>query len=179
MSLAPMAAEAGMMLAIDRRLATEMSIKEPERPVPFATDAITVAMRYGAHSQAQIHDREDQEREPCSTHPTHRRRGDAGRVLEGLGVARSNARLPRWRHSTRRRSSSRLCPDVKVCSRVTRCRSGTPSRFGRRQRVRGAVVAGVCWRAGGLGGGPWLASCDGRPLASVLVVVFGHLGLPE
>ncbi len=38
-----------LMLVIDRRLATEISVAEAERLVPFIADAIAVAMGYGAH----------------------------------------------------------------------------------------------------------------------------------
>lgn len=42
-------AEDRVMLVIDRRLATELSVEEAERVVPFVADAIAVAMGYGAH----------------------------------------------------------------------------------------------------------------------------------
>ncbi len=42
-------AEDRVMLIIDRRLATELSVEEAERVVPFVADAIAVAMGYGAH----------------------------------------------------------------------------------------------------------------------------------
>jgi len=38
-----------VMLVLDRRLATEMSVDEADRFVPFIADAIAVAMGYGAH----------------------------------------------------------------------------------------------------------------------------------
>jgi hypothetical protein len=46
---AHMAAEDRVMLVIDRRLATELSVEEAERVVPFIADAISVALGYGAH----------------------------------------------------------------------------------------------------------------------------------
>ena len=42
-------AEDRVMLVIDRRLATEMSVEEAKQVVPFVADAIAVAMGYGAH----------------------------------------------------------------------------------------------------------------------------------
>lgn len=38
-----------VMLVIDRRLGTELSVEEAERVVPFVADAIAVALGYGAH----------------------------------------------------------------------------------------------------------------------------------
>jgi hypothetical protein len=46
---AHLTAEDRVMLVIDRRLATELSVEEAERIVPFIADAIAVAMGYGAH----------------------------------------------------------------------------------------------------------------------------------
>jgi hypothetical protein len=46
---AHMTAEDRVMLVIDRRLATELSVDEAERVVPFVADAIAVALGYGAH----------------------------------------------------------------------------------------------------------------------------------
>jgi hypothetical protein len=36
-------------LVIDRRLATELTLDEAERLIPFVADAIAVALGYGAH----------------------------------------------------------------------------------------------------------------------------------
>jgi hypothetical protein len=38
-----------VMLVLDRRLATEMSVEEADRLLPFVADAIAVALGYGAH----------------------------------------------------------------------------------------------------------------------------------
>jgi hypothetical protein len=38
-----------VMLVIDRRLGTELSVGEAERVVPFVANAIAVALGYGAH----------------------------------------------------------------------------------------------------------------------------------
>ncbi len=42
-------AEDRVMLVLDRRLATELSIEEADRVLPFVADAIAVALGYGAH----------------------------------------------------------------------------------------------------------------------------------
>ena len=42
-------AEDRVLLVIDRRLATELSVEEAERVVPLVADAIAVALGYGAH----------------------------------------------------------------------------------------------------------------------------------
>jgi hypothetical protein len=46
---AHMTAEDRVMLVLDRRLATELSIDEADRLLPFVADAIAVALGYGAH----------------------------------------------------------------------------------------------------------------------------------
>lgn len=46
---AHMSGEDRVALVIDRRLATELSLDEAERFVPFVADAIAVALGYGAH----------------------------------------------------------------------------------------------------------------------------------
>jgi hypothetical protein len=46
---AHMTAEDRVAVVIDRRLATEFSVAEAERVLPFVADAIAVAMGYGAH----------------------------------------------------------------------------------------------------------------------------------
>jgi hypothetical protein len=46
---AHMAGEDRVALVIDRRLATELTMDEAERVVPFVADAIAVALGYGAH----------------------------------------------------------------------------------------------------------------------------------
>lgn len=42
-------AEDQVVLVLDRRLATEMSVAEADRLLPFVADAIAVALGYGAH----------------------------------------------------------------------------------------------------------------------------------
>jgi hypothetical protein len=44
-----MPSEDRVMLVIDQRLATELSVEEAERVIPFVADAIAVALGYGAH----------------------------------------------------------------------------------------------------------------------------------
>lgn len=46
---AHIAGEDRVMLVIDRRLGTELSVDEAERVVPFVANAIAVALGYGAH----------------------------------------------------------------------------------------------------------------------------------
>ncbi|HEX6752704.1 MAG TPA: hypothetical protein VF093_03855 [Solirubrobacterales bacterium] len=46
---AHMAAEDRVSLVIDRRLATELSVEEAERVVPFVAHAISVALGYTCH----------------------------------------------------------------------------------------------------------------------------------
>jgi hypothetical protein len=46
---AQMRGEDRVLLVLDRRLGTELSVAEAERVVPFVADAIAVAMGYGAH----------------------------------------------------------------------------------------------------------------------------------
>jgi len=48
---AHMTAEDRISLVIDRRLATELSVEEAERVVPFVADAISVALGYTSHPQ--------------------------------------------------------------------------------------------------------------------------------
>jgi len=48
---AHMTAEDRVSLVIDRRLATELSVSEAERVVPFVADAISVALGYTSHPQ--------------------------------------------------------------------------------------------------------------------------------
>jgi hypothetical protein len=49
---AHMAGEDGVMVVIDRRLATELTVAEAEKLMPMLADAIAVALGYGAHPDA-------------------------------------------------------------------------------------------------------------------------------
>lgn len=46
---AHMPAEDRVALVLDRRIATELSVEEAERVVPFIADAIAMALGYPAH----------------------------------------------------------------------------------------------------------------------------------
>lgn len=46
---AHLTAEDRVMIVIDRRLATELSVDEADRVLPLVADAIAVALGYGAH----------------------------------------------------------------------------------------------------------------------------------
>lgn len=50
---AHMAGEDRVSLVVDRRLATELSVEEAERVVPFVADAIAVALGYTAHPNSE------------------------------------------------------------------------------------------------------------------------------
>jgi hypothetical protein len=51
---AQMVAEDRVALVIDRRLATEFSVEEAERVVPFVADAIAFALGFGAHPNREM-----------------------------------------------------------------------------------------------------------------------------
>ena len=46
---AHLAGEGRVMLVLDRRIGTELSVEEAERVVPLVANAIAVALGYGAH----------------------------------------------------------------------------------------------------------------------------------
>lgn len=56
---AHMTAEDRVSLVIDRRLATELSVEEAERVVPFLADAISVALGYTCHPKGDMEPRRD------------------------------------------------------------------------------------------------------------------------
>lgn len=60
---AQMTAEDRIALVLDRRLATELSVAEAERVLPFIADAISVALGYPAHPRGDM-DLPDREAQP-------------------------------------------------------------------------------------------------------------------
>jgi hypothetical protein len=51
---AHMASEDTVMLVLDRRLGTTLSVADAERVVPFVADAIAIALGYGAHPDGDM-----------------------------------------------------------------------------------------------------------------------------
>lgn len=61
---AQMAAEDRISLVLDRRMATELSVEEAERVLPFIAHAISVALGYNCHPKGEREPRYDPQPRP-------------------------------------------------------------------------------------------------------------------